>query len=458
MTRTHFRRPILRAAAIATLASIGTLLPAAPAWAHTRLTKSEPSAGAKVGTLPTVLRFWFSERPELSMTRISLTDAAGHAVRLGAVEKDESALAVRCHINGNLAPGQYKVTWKTAASDGHPARGSFSFVILPEAVRRGAGSSGEAAGLLDDEPTAETPGYIIARALTFAGLLGLIGAVAFRTVIVPRARLEPADAVIGLRIASRVGLVALVVFIAGGVARLFFQTAMMASPDEPTMEMLRSIVFRTRWGWVWSGQIVVGLLALASLLAAKRFPRRAVSAWWLVTCAACFLAITPAVAGHAAASDRWPSVGVIADTIHVVAAATWLGGLTCVFVALASFVKQGSSESHAVRSLVNAFSPAALASAGGVVASGVLSAWLRLGTIAAIWNSTYGRILLAKLAVLTGVVGTGAYNWLRVRPALGSEAANRRLQRSAAAELAIACAVVVITAILVAAPTPLDSA
>ena len=72
----------------------------------------------------------------------------------------------------------------------------------------------------------------------------------------------------------------------------------------------------------------------------------------------------------------------------------------------------------------------------------------------ATWESAYGRTLLLKLALLSAVFGTGAYNWLRVRPALGSEVAAGRLRRSAALELAVGVVVLAVTAVLVATATP----
>jgi putative copper export protein len=105
--------------------------------------------------------------------------------------------------------------------------------------------------------------------------------------------------------------------------------------------------------------------------------------------------------------------------------------------------------------MVGAFSPVALTCAAIVLLTGVVSAWLRLGAISPLWTSGYGRMLLLKVALLVGVAGTGAYNWLRVKPALGTPDATSRLRRSATVELAVGIAVIAVTAILVALPTPI---
>jgi putative copper export protein len=107
-----------------------------------------------------------------------------------------------------------------------------------------------------------------------------------------------------------------------------------------------------------------------------------------------------------------------------------------------------------VAGLVNAFSPTALGFAGLLVLTGGIAAWRNIGSVAGLWHEPYGQILLAKLALLSVAAGTGAYNWKRVLPNLGSDAATARLRKSATLELAAALAVLVVTAVLVATPMP----
>ncbi len=115
-----------------------------------------------------------------------------------------------------------------------------------------------------------------------------------------------------------------------------------------------------------------------------------------------------------------------------------------------------SERGRAVAALVNAFSPTALVFAGITAATGALAAWLHLGTVPALWQSDYGRMLLLKLGVLSVVAATGAYNWLRVKPALGDVLGATRVRRSASVELTVGVLVLLVTAILVATPTAMD--
>jgi putative copper resistance protein D len=105
-------------------------------------------------------------------------------------------------------------------------------------------------------------------------------------------------------------------------------------------------------------------------------------------------------------------------------------------------------------SLVHAFSPAALGFASLVALTGLVSAWLRLGSLSALWGSGYGLVLLLKLALVGALAAVGFHNWRTVRPTLGTDAASTRLERSAKLELGVGLLIIVATAILVATPTP----
>jgi copper transport protein len=152
-------------------------------------------------------------------------------------------------------------------------------------------------------------------------------------------------------------------------------------------------------------------------------------------------------------------LAVVSDGFHVLGVGGWLGSLLVtigVGVPAALTLREGQ-RGEAVADLINAYSPTALAFAALVAATGVVAGWIHVGSVAALWQSTYGRTLLVKLAILFVVAGTGAYNWLRVRPALGDVEGARRVRRSGSVELAAGAVVLIITAILVATPTPMDS-
>ena len=95
---------------------------------HLRLVKSAPSANEVVGAIPTEIRLWFSQKPELSLTTIKLLREDSTAVELnGKVAATDDSLSVRIPLTAALEKGTYIVSWRSVSKDGHAVRGSYRF-------------------------------------------------------------------------------------------------------------------------------------------------------------------------------------------------------------------------------------------------------------------------------------------------------------------------------------------
>lgn len=443
---------------------------ASPALAHGDLKSSIPAAKSSIGTLLKELRLVFTERPELPLTRIVLKAPDGTAIALGTlVASGADKATVTAPIAGVLtAPGAYTVEWEMAGEDGHPIDGKFTFTILPEAFASARPiSPADTRRAIADTPMthhdtvsmptsaerfdAQSAGYVAVRFVLYTALLIVIGAVAFRWVVLG-SMLRHADAdrefIDGAATrAARLGTLVAAVLVAAIVARLMAQRLALNAID------LGTLLSATNWGRGWLIQLAAAVAAAAGLWLARGGSR---GGWTLAALAAVVLAFTPALSSHAAASRRFGAV--IADGFHVLGASGWLGSLAVVLIAgiPAALRLAEGRRGTAVADLINAFSPTALVFAGIVAASGLFAAWIHLGGLSPLWQSTYGRLLLGKLAVLSVVALTGAYNWLRVKPALGTDEGAARIRRSASVEVGVGVFVLIVTAILVATPTPMD--
>jgi putative copper export protein len=285
----------------------------------------------------------------------------------------------------------------------------------------------------------------------FVGVLALIGAVSFKVFVLGRAgaipqelkgRMTHRSAALGIASAALVIVVAL--------ARLGLESQMMsAMPDMPGMKgmTVSEMVMRTDWGFAFRLQVAA---ALAALIAFALALRRVRGAWLIAGGSALVLAITPALGGHAAASPRFTSLMIAGDWLHVLGGASWLGSLLFVMmigVPIALTLEPPDSW-NSISSLVNAFSPVALVSAAGVVASGVFASWVHVEHLSALWQTNYGRTLLVKLALVLIALAIGAYNFKRVQPQLSNETGTLRLRRSAAAELGVGFLILLVTGLL----------
>lgn len=436
--------------------------------AHARLSHSTPAAGARLRTAPMAIELEFSETPETALTTITLSAPDGSSVQLGPVERlPGSARAVSAQIRGVLTSGSYKVAWATAAQDGHPTRGTFTFEVeigappppmspnLPYAVHTVVIEKREGFGV-------ESPVYVVIRWLEFLALLVIIGAVAFRQLVLSflkrKEDTQSSMFPVAARDAARWGHRAAALLLLVVLARIIAQSYMMhGGMGGVAPSMMISMITRTMWGRGWLLQLAGVAIAGFGFHMARRDDD---SRWWgIATMGALLLAFSPALAGHASSSPRLTALAIFADGLHVVSAGGWLGSLLMVVaVGIPAALREPSGRrGPMVAEVVNAYSPTALTFAGIISATGVFAAWLHLGTVPALWTSSYGKTLLIKLAILSAVAATGAYNWLRVKPHLGEVEGAAKIRRSAMVELTIGALVVLATAVLVALSTPHDA-
>ena len=460
--------------------------------AHGKLKSSEPAAGAHLAAVPRELRLDFSEVPELTFTTVQLLDPAGQPVELGPVAyAADSKRAIVVAVRGRIVGGAYTVVWQMAGTDGHPVRDRFRFVVAPgatgtdevassapAATTPGAKASHDSATMAAEhhDPVsmpegrgfgAESPVYVLVRWALFIGLLLTIGAVCFQQIVLRLLRRNRAPDMSMLDAASHkaagVGHRAAQALMVVVVVRLYAQSvAMHGARAALDPGLIGPMLVRTTWGYAWLVQVCAIVVADVAFRRAKARASSSAEgrrAWAVAAASVVLLAFTPGWSGHAVAAPQLFPLGVVADGVHVLSAGGWLGSLALVLLAGIPAVRSlpDAQRGRGLADLFNAFSPTALACAGLLVATGVVAAWLHVGSVSGLWRTDYGRILLLKLGVLSVVVLTGAYNWLRVKPALAEPHGLVRIRRSATVELAVAVAVLLITAVLVATPTAMDA-
>ncbi len=155
------------------------------------------------------------------------------------------------------------------------------------------------------------------------------------------------------------------------------------------------------------GQLWLIELLLAAATTVLAFAIRGRRLTLLVLVAALVTALPLAQQGHAAgASGHAQAVNSL--LVHLVGAAVWLGGLlTLIFVAFVVDRKR-------LALLTSRYSTLALFAFIGVSASGVVSAWLRVGTLDALFGTGYGKLVILKTVSLVGLGIFGAIHrsWL----------------------------------------------
>ena len=116
------------------------------------------------------------------------------------------------------------------------------------------------------------------------------------------------------------------------------------------------------------------------------------------------LAVTPGIAGHAGTGIQ-TGLAIPADLVHVAAMACWLGGLVVLFVAV--LPRRDVDE---LRDVLPRYSALALGAIVALVVSGGYQAWRQVGSLDALKDTDYGRLLIVKLVVFAALIVAAAFS------------------------------------------------
>jgi copper transport protein len=403
------------------------------------LLTTDPANDAVVERSPARVVLRFNETVESAFGGIRVFDAQTRRVDTGRVSRPSSQeLAV--DLEPDLPQGTYTVAWRIVSADSHPLSGAFVFHV----GRPGAEPAGVAAEVLDSGSGAVKDAATVVRFADFALLLASAGGAAALALV-----LTSAGRALRRRLASLLALTSAALAVAASVG-IVLQGAVAGGfgfVDAIDPDVVQAVL-DTRFGRVWLLQAAAALGVAATALVLRR--RESENAAAVALGFAVLLVLTPALAGHANVSG---TVATIADFAHVGAAAAWTGGLAFLAAAL---LWAGSSRWSLAADAVPRFSTLAVGAVAVLVAAGIVNGYLQVGALRGLWDTTYGLLLLGKVALVLPLLALGAYNNRVAVPRLRSQTAStrerRRFLRTIGVELGLFVAVVAVTTVLVAEP------
>jgi copper transport protein len=384
---------------VVVLAVAGSLVAASPAGAHAFLVSTSPSQGERLTTAPDAVVLQFSERPDPATAVLRLETSEGVQIDLPPLDVPAGGVAMQVPIPAGLEDGIYVVAWQGfSVVDGHGTFGEFSFAV------------GDIAGVVPAPVASSTAGpWATAASWAFYVGLGLAaGSLAL-------ALLDPQDRTAGRR-RVQVGLVVALLG-AGGAWAL-------------------------QGGAAGSGAALSAALAVALL---------AMAAWVHVASHRPGPTLAVLVAGAGAWSARSHAasfegvVGGIVDAVHLVAGVTWAGALAVVVTRLWRARRQG----RPLPPVLARYARLALVLVVVLAAAGTVSALLLVSTWGELWSTTYGQLVVAKVALFTGAVTlAGVSRWSMARRRRGA------LERATTVEVAVLAVVLVVAGVLSNHPPP----
>ncbi|MDX6207541.1 MAG: copper transport protein [Frankiales bacterium] len=396
---------------------------------------------------PGQLTLRFSESIEAATTHLDIVGSDG------ATHQPTSVQVVSAGGSGSgpvllvvglppLPADAYRVSWQTVSSDDlHQTNGILVFGVRHPVT---------AAGL--HEPPPALPESAL-RWLLFLALATTLGGTLLAALFRPDASGPFADAAVrrcrGLALAGSV--------VALGVSLALLRQQMYDSGE--SLSRLLPSTYGHRW-------LVreAGLAALVPLMysrlrggfgpTAQRFLR------WFTAAAATLAAVGSALLGHAGAGATPSVTRVGADAAHVLAAAVWAGTLLVAAVVVVPRLRPSGGEAVTARAALGRFAvPAAICVAVMAVTGVYLTSGVA-GSVDAVLMTTYGRVLIAKVALVCVAGALGLANSAALHPGVAGSvrslvtrrrpapAAEPRRPRHLVPEALVAASVLALSAVL----------
>ena len=471
------------AAALAALIALVWLLTPSVASAHAHLVEASPAPDSVVAGAPSVALFTFDEPLNPALTRVRVTDAAGHPVTAatGSLAPGHDGELWRLPLP-RLTFGTYSVFWTSeSATDGHVMASFYTFRVAPSGGASGVGAvtgtaagGGRVAGTGSGAEPALNGGTVAVALLHAIGLMAQalwLGALLVELVVLaparrragsPQARLAWAAAprvwwlvrgapvvavwalaaeVVSLAlegtggdwnraldpgtlggilssqnghlIVLRFAALLLAVLLAGGVRVPTVAPASPASPTAPDPSETPASPLAERRRPRRSSQALGITAPVASLPAAPRWETVRVP---LAALAALYMLLV-ALSGHAA--DVKPLLLSYAiDWSHLFFTAAWAGGIAALAYGVLPLRRAlpPRERAPAVAPLLDRFSPLAYAAVAALALSGLYNALAHLDSPTLLASTSYGELLILKLALVALLMGLSASHVWGLRP------------------------------------------
>jgi copper resistance protein D len=292
---------------------------------------------------------------------------------------------------------------------------------------------------------------VVVRAVHFAATATTAGALVFRAAVAAPA-LHAAKQ-IQLVIEGRIRRLAwggLVIAFVSGLLWVLLQTS--AISGQPCGEAVMSGALVTVMSGTQFGMVSEIRLGLAVLLAAGLASDRWQPARWLALGSAVCLTASIAWTGHAASTpDRLGHLHLAADALHLCGAAAWIGGLMSLALLLQIVSRYHALAGATLRlDAVRRFSTLGIVSVAAIVISGLVNAWVLVGSFRALVVTDYGWLLMVKTAAFMAMAALAVANrlWLTPRLAEPEGEALHSLNRNAFVEIALALSIYAIVGLL----------
>jgi copper transport protein len=434
-----------RRSAFAVAAACALILLALPstAGAHAVPLTETPAPAAVLRSLPSELTLVFDEEVLVRYARVTVAGSNGQPIG-GPARVAGTVVTIPLRAGGR---GSYTVRWRmVAADDGHATEGTYTFGVGVKPRPPAPLSSLDVPVVPQVLAWLQFVGIVLVGGLlTCRGLLWVPAVNRLGHAEAPDAGAAMRVAAIGAVVAVHAGVLAFLVgsypIVGGGLSA--FVNAL--------IEQIRS---GTHLGQAWTVTTFLWFGVLTLIVAAWVTPSKREPLLLGSGALALGLAFGLSWASH---PDSRGTLALVADFLHLVAAALWVGGLLSLVILGASTRSLPRAEREAVvRACMERFSRLVLPTVAVVALAGLYLALRELPSVSAITSTGYGLMLLIKSLIVLAALSLGGYHRRLVIPRLKAGLPAAALRRTLTLEMGLLLAVLAIAAVISQSAPPVS--
>ena len=367
------------------------------ASAHPFLLDSEPGQGQNAPAGTTQIITNYSEAVEIGFSELRVYDANGNQVdnKDTAYNGGETSLIV---TTPPLEDGVYTITSKVLSKiDGH---------LVQAAIVFGVGDVKIDSSLLEKQENSETT-FIPESIARFPGLVGhtiVLGGVIVSITIwsSQQTRFREVFADINeqfkIKFSKIIGI---------GVIATFASNFIMLGVQTWRLETSPLDVIGTTFGTTWLIRMIITIIIIGLWFWMEKKNEITIKGQIPLLIASLILIATTTMMGHGASTEL--EAPWILDYSHNLLSSIWIGGVIFfAFVALPTITKtENSIKEKITLSLIPRFSGLFIIAIGILIITGPTLLWFLDDNVASLTDSTYGKLILIKIAIAAAMIGFG---------------------------------------------------
>ena len=417
------------------------------ASAHPFLLDSEPGQGQNAPAGTTQIITNYSEAVEIGFSELRVYDANGNQIdnKDTAYNGGETSLIV---TTPPLEDGVYTITSKVLSKiDGH---------LVQAAIVFGVGDVKIDSSLLEKQENSETT-FIPESIARFPGLVGqtiVLGGVIVSITIwsSQQTRFREVFADINeqfkIKFSKIIGI---------GVIATFASNFIMLGVQTWRLETSPLDVIGTTFGTTWLIRMIITIIIIGLWFWMEKKNEITIKGQIPLLIASLILIATTTMMGHGASTEL--EAPWILDYSHNLLSSIWIGGVIFfAFVALPTITKtENSIKEKITLSLIPRFSGLFIIAIGILIITGPTLLWFLDDNVASLTDSTYGKLILIKIAIAAAMIGFGGMyqiKFLKNMNDLEKLNISRKISKPLKFEAGLGIALLAVVALLVNSSLP----